>query len=172
LVTSKCRSDRLLLFTELILDRIAKLEAIEDIRNLKGKYFRCMDMKLWDELPSVFTKDMRVITPAGETYSSSGAEYAAGLQNSLTSSVSCHQGLTGEIEVIDENNAKAIWAMQDVIVWKDRHPRQGWKSILGRGHYHETYRFEDGAWRIDTLTLTRLRLDIEWPADDPRALSR
>ena len=31
----------------------------------------------------------------------------------------------------------------------------GWKAILGRGHYHETYRREYGAWKIATLTLTR-----------------
>jgi hypothetical protein len=151
------------------LDKIARLEAIEEIRNLKGKYFRCMDCKLWDELPSVFTENMKVVTPDGSIYSEGGANYAASLKHSLENSVSCHQGLTGEIEIIDEQNAKAIWAMQDVITWPDRHPKQGWKSILGRGHYHETYKFERGAWRIDTLTLTRLRLDIEWPADDPRS---
>ena len=142
---------------------VARLEAIEAIRSLKAKYFRCMDMKLWDELPSVFTTDMQVITPAGEVYSSGGAEYAASLQHSLTDAVSCHQGLTAEIEIIDESHAKAIWAMQDILEWPDRHPKQGWKSIIGRGHYHETYRFEDGAWRIATLTLTRLKLDIAWP---------
>jgi hypothetical protein len=53
--------------------------------------------------------------------------------------------------------------MQDVIEWEDRHPQAGWKSILGRGHYHETYRREGGAWRIATLTLTRLRLDVIMP---------
>jgi len=110
-----------------------------------------------------------VVTPSGEIHSEGGDVNAANLQQSLAHSVSCHQGLTSEIEILDAHNAKGVWAMQDVIVWDDRHPRMGWKSILGRGHYHETYRFEDGAWRIATLSLTRLRLDVEWPADDPRA---
>jgi hypothetical protein len=153
------------------MDRIARLEAIAEISNLKAKYFRCMDCKLWDELPSVFTKDMKVVTPDGGIYSEGGDNYAGSLKHSLETSVSCHQGLTSEIEIIDEENAQAIWAMQDVITWSDRHPKQGWKSIVGRGHYHETYKFERGAWRIHTLTLTRLRLDIEWPSDDPRAQS-
>lgn len=151
------------------MDRVARLEAIEDIRNLKAKYFRCLDCKLWDELASVFTQDMKVVTPTGEIYADGGANYAASLKHSLTDAVSCHQGLTGEIDITGDGTAKAIWAMQDVIVWQDRHPRAGWKSILGRGHYHETYRIEDGAWRIASLTLTRLRLDIEWPKDDPRS---
>jgi len=151
------------------MDRLARLEAIEDIRNLKARYFRCMDMKLWDELESVFTSDMKVLTPDGQVYAGSGAGYAASLKHSLEHAVSCHQGLTGEIEITGKGEAKAVWAMQDVLEWPDRHPKTGWKSIVGRGHYHETYRFEHGAWRIATLTLTRLRVDITWPeGEEPR----
>jgi hypothetical protein len=146
-------------------DTLERLEAIEEIRNLKARYFRYIDCKLWDELSSVFTADMRVVTPAGRVWMEGGAAYAASLRFGLESAVSCHQGLSSEIEIIDDANAKGIWAMQDVIEWTDRHPREGWKSILGRGHYHETYRHENKAWRIATLTLIRLRLDIVWPHD-------
>jgi hypothetical protein len=31
----------------------------------------------------------------------------------------------------------------------------------GYGHYHETYEKVDGRWRIKTITLTRLRVDVE-----------
>lgn len=141
------------------MDRIERLEAIEEIRNLKARYFRLMDTKQWDELAQVFTGDMQVLKPDGEVYATGGGAYAAGLRKSLEKAVSCHQGLTGEIEILDAENARGVWAMQDVIEWEDRHPQFGWKSILGRGHYHETYRKEEGAWRIATLTLTRLRLD-------------
>jgi len=151
---------------------IVRLIAIEEIRNLKARYFRYIDCKLWDQLPSLFTRDMKVLTPAGDVYSESGLAYAESLRNSLTSAVSVHQGLTAEIEIVDEQNANAIWAMQDMICWDERHPAYGWKSILGRGHYHESYRLEDGAWRIATLTLTRIRFDVGWPEDDPRSLSR
>ena len=145
------------------MDRIGRLEAVEQIRNLKARYFRLMDTKQWDELRSVFASDMKVLTPDGKVYAEGGDAYAASLRNSLENAVSCHQGLTGEIEIVDDSNATGIWAMQDVIEWEDRHPQFGWKSILGRGHYHETYRKEGGAWRIATLTLTRLRLDSTWP---------
>lgn len=141
------------------MDRIERLEAIEEIRSLKARYFRLMDMKLWDELRDVFCADLKVVTPEGKIYVEGGDAYAAALRNSLEHAVSCHQGLTGEVDVIDAENARAVWAMQDVIEWEDCHPVMGWKSIVGRGHYHETYRRDDGAWRIATLTLTRLRLD-------------
>jgi hypothetical protein len=142
------------------MDRIDRLQAIEDIRHLKARYFRCMDTKQWDELATLFTPDMQVLAPDGTLWLSGGPAFAASLRHSLERSVSCHQGLTAEIEIIDAQNAKGVWAMQDVIEWAEGHPSEGWKSIVGRGHYHDTYRKNDGAWRIATLSLTRLRLDI------------
>jgi hypothetical protein len=146
------------------MDRLERLEAIEAIRSLKARYFRLMDTKQWDELRGVFASDLKVLTPDGAVYTEGGDTYAAALRNSLEHALSVHQGLVGEVDIDDAGIGHAIWAMQDVITWEDRHPKTGWKSILGRGHYHETYRFENGAWRIATLTLTRLSLDITWPA--------
>lgn len=145
------------------MDRLERLEAAEAIRTLKARYFRLMDTRQWDELRGVFTADLKVITPQGSVWLEGGDAYAASLKFGLESAVSCHQGFTAEIEIITADTAQAIWAMQDVIEWEDRHPREGWKAITGHGHYHETYRRERGEWRIATLSLTRLRLDIEWP---------
>ncbi|TGD71802.1 nuclear transport factor 2 family protein [Mangrovimicrobium sediminis] len=142
------------------MEAVERLLAIEAIRTLKARYFRYMDTKQWKQLASVFTRDMRVISPDGETWLEGGEAFADSLRHSLQNAVSCHQGFTAEIEILDADNATGIWAMQDVIDWEDRHPREGWKSIVGRGHYHETYRREGGQWRIATLSLTRLRLDV------------
>jgi hypothetical protein len=142
------------------MDRLERLDAIEEIRLLKARYFRFMDTKQFDQLPTLFAPDLTVLTPKGDVYQQGGPEFAASLRHSLEHSVSVHQGFMGEVEIIDAQNAKGIWAMQDVIEWETKHPVQGWKSINGYGHYHETYRKIDGAWRIATLTLTRLRLDI------------
>jgi hypothetical protein len=141
------------------MDPLDRLHAVEEIRLLKARYFRYMDTKQFDRLEDLFTPDLKVLTPTGAVYKDSGADYATSLKHSLENSVSVHQGFMGEIEILDEHNATGIWAMQDVIEWQDRHPVQGWKSIIGRGHYHETYRKIGGAWRIATLTLTRLRLE-------------
>jgi hypothetical protein len=146
-------------------DRLARLEAIEEIRGLKARYFRLIDTKQWADLPEVFTADLRVVTPEGRVWLEGGPDYVASLKFGLESAVSSHQGFTAEIALIDEDHASGIWAMQDVIEWADRHPREGWKAILGRGHYHETYRRESGRWRIAALTLTRISLDITWPEE-------
>ena len=142
------------------MDALERLQAIEDIRNLKARYFRLMDTKQWDALAQLFTPGLRVLSPNGELWMSGGPAFGASLRTSLEHSVSVHQGFMGEVEIIDAVRARGVWAMQDVIEWEDRHPREGWKSIVGRGHYHETYRRLEGQWRIDTLMLTRLRLDI------------
>ena len=36
-------------------------------------------------------------------------------------------------------------------------------TIGNVGHYHETYEKTDGEWRIKTLRLTRLRMDMTAP---------
>jgi ketosteroid isomerase-like protein len=143
------------------MDAFAQQQAIEAIRLLKARYLRLIDTKQWDNLTALFTPDMKVLTPTGEIWMEGGAAFAASLKSSLERSVSVHQGFMGEIELVDPDNACGIWAMQDVIDWEDRHPREGWKSIVGRGHYHETYHRQDGGWRIATLKLVRLRLDVE-----------
>lgn len=145
------------------MDRLDRLEATEAIRTLKARYFRLMDTKEWDQLRGVFTANLQVIAPDGRVWLEGGDAYTASLKFGLKNAVSYHQGLTAEIEILTPDTARAIWAMQDVIAWEDSHPREGWKAITGRGHYHETYRRQDGQWRIATLSLTRLRLDIEWP---------
>ena len=146
-----------------MMDRTARLEAIEAIRILKARYFRFIDTKLWGELPGLFTDDLKIVTPDGKVWLEGGEAYARSLAYGLADAVSAHQGLTGEIEIHDEDHASGIWAMQDIITWADKHPREGWKAIVGRGHYHETYRSVAGEWRIATLSLTRISLDITWP---------
>ncbi len=141
------------------MDTLERLAAIEDIRNLKARYFRLMDTKQFDEFATLFTPDLKIISPDGKLWLSGGAAFADSIRNSLQHSVSVHQGFMAEIEIIDAQNARGIWSMQDIIEWQDRHPREGWKSLVGRGHYHETYRKTEGRWSIATLSLTRLRQD-------------
>lgn len=139
---------------------LARLEAVEEIRNLKARYFRLLDTKQWDALAEVFAPDLQVLSPEGEVWLEGGPAFAASLRTSLERAVSQHQGFTAEIEILDADTARGVWAMQDVIAWEDRHPREGWRSMVGRGHYHETYRRIDGRWRIAALTLTRISLDV------------
>jgi hypothetical protein len=50
--------------------------------------------------------------------------------------------------------------MQDFLKMPEGSPL-GMKSMVGWGHYTETYERVDGEWKIKTLVLTRLRRDVE-----------
>jgi hypothetical protein len=49
-----------------------RLEAIEEIKQLKARYFRCMDTKDWDGFTSVFAPEARMDV-SGE-FSGDGAD--------------------------------------------------------------------------------------------------
>ena len=65
-----------------------------------------------------------------------------------------HQVHSPEIEVAGDE-ARAIWAMQDRLVWPDG------RTLTGFGHYHERYRRVDGTWRIAEGRLTRLLRQVK-----------
>ena len=42
------------------MDPVEELRAIEEIRRVKYRYLRCVDLKLWDEIGDTFTPDATV----------------------------------------------------------------------------------------------------------------
>ena len=130
------------------------LEEIEQIKKLKARYFRLMDMKLWDEWAAVFTEDatIRVITTAQQEIFWEGRDQIV-TQNrsSLNDAITVHHGHMPEIEITSEVTATGIWAMYDYLIF----PNSG--TLNGYGHYHEQYVKENGQWKIKSLLLTRLR---------------
>ena len=71
-----------------------------------------------------------------------------------------HHGHMPEIEITSPTTARGIWAMQDFLRMPEGSPL-GVKSLVGWGHYTETYERIEGEWKIKTLVLTRLRRDVE-----------
>jgi len=137
-----------------------RLAAVEEIKRLKARYFRCMDTKDWDGFAAVFAPDaemdMRGEDPASGL--NHGAQVIADyVRSAVDAVVTVHHGHMPEIEVTSDTTATGIWAMEDKLKWPEGSPIS-W--LHGYGHYHETYERVDGTWRIKTLTLTRLRLDV------------
>jgi hypothetical protein len=76
------------------------------------------------------------------------------VQSSIATATTAHQVHTPEIE-INGDEAQAIWPMQDRVIWgPDR-------SLVGYGHYHERYVKRSGEWKIASLRLTRLHIDMQ-----------
>lgn len=154
------------------MDAVEKLAAINEIRNVKARYFRAIDLKDEALLLDVFAEDVELDYRGATTDPRTGVNAAEGvtesilkgrdssarlLMASLTGLVSVHHASEPEIEILDSSHAKAIWPMVDRLIFPAGAP---FPEMTGYGHYHETYVKERGAWRIRTLRLTRLRVDF------------
>ena len=145
------------------------LAAIEEIRQLKARYFRCMDTKAWDAFADLFTADA-IMDMSGEMRADANGdgivhgrdEIAAFVRGSIDDVTTVHHGHTPEIDVISPNEASGVWAMEDSLRWPASAPI---RTLHGFGHYHDTYEKRDGRWLIRSTKLTRLRLDVEMAED-------
>jgi hypothetical protein len=137
-----------------------RLVALEDIKQVKARYFRCMDTKDWAGFEAVFTPD------ATADYSSEGdakdwaaagaSKVVALVRKAVGPAITVHHGHMAEVEVVAPTVAKGIFAMEDLIWWPEGSNR---KTLHGWGHYYETYEKIGGKWLIKTLKLTRLRVE-------------
>ena len=81
-----------------------------------------------------------------------GMRWLQSVRGALGETVTAHHGHTPIIDLTDDDTATGIWAMEDNLFMPDG------SRLDGFGHYHETYRRIDGAWRIARSRLTRLQL--------------
>jgi SnoaL-like protein len=138
---------------------VDQLWDIEQIKQLKARYFRHLDTKDWDAFESLFTEDCIHYLP--QESSGRGAvsneEYFTNLKSMIGGGVTTHHGHMPEITLLSDVEAEGIWAMFDYV---QTDLPSGPLKIQGYGHYFETYRKgPDGKWRISSKRNVRLRLD-------------
>lgn len=155
------------------MNSIERLEAIENIKQVKARYFRAIDLKDRQLLSGVFTPDVACDFRGAATDPATGLNAAPGAsgvvlqgaQNAVDAILndldqlqcSVHHGTMPEIEITGPTTAAGIWAMTDLLRFPQGSSISG---LVAWGHYHETYECIDGAWKIKTLKLTRLRVDV------------
>lgn len=154
------------------MDNIDRLIAIEEIRQLKSRYFRYLDTKDWDGMATIFAPDAMFDARASHSVDGAGEKGLAAESNDwvyngcdvivdfirsvATPIITAHHGHCHEIELLDESHAKGIIAMEDVL-WTE----VGKSDTLlthGYGHYHEEYQRIDGRWHIQSSRITRLNV--------------
>ena len=148
------------------MDDLARLVAIEEIRQLKARYFRHMDMRDFDAMTQVFCRDAifdcsdgsRIQDADGAWKGEAGPvthgrdAIMAWIRQAFADRTSAHHGHCHEVTIESATQARGIVAMQDHIRSRDRETR----IMEAMGYYHERYRVEDGAWRIAETRLIRL----------------
>lgn len=131
------------------------LVAIEEIRQLKHCYLRCVDLKRWDELAGTFTEDATADygTPAlGKPIRLAGRDMiVAFLRDKLGPDIiTVHAASQPEITV-DGDTASGTWAFQDTVI-----ATAFGVVITGAAFYEDRYaRGADGKWRIAHTGYTR-----------------
>jgi len=129
------------------------LQALEEIKQLKYRYLRCVDRKLWAELRETLAEDA-TSSYGGGKYSFTGRDnIMAFLEKSMASpkfmsSQTVHQP---EITFESATRARGVWALHDTVIQLE----QGW-SLNGSAFYEDLYvKGEDGKWRIQHTGYTR-----------------
>jgi hypothetical protein len=143
---------------ELAMIDAAMLADIEEIKQLKSRYFYHLDRKEWDAWrESVFCHDASMHVPEAKLDLFGIDDILSRMRTLLGGVVTVHHGHMPLIQILSPQTASGIWAMEDLLIWPKGHRPDGVEGrVHGYGHYHETYSREPAGWRIKTLRLTRL----------------
>ena len=127
------------------------------ISKLKSAYCRLLDTKDWAGWSALFTEDLRLdVSGSGGDVLVGRDVVVASVRGSIETTKTAHQVHSPEI-VIEGDQARAVWAMQDRLIWEDGRTLTGW------GHYHERYVRTPDGWRIAEQKLTRLFMEMTAP---------
>lgn len=131
------------------------LETLEEIRQLKYRYLRCVDDKLWEELADVLTPDATIdygTRVYGKPLTFTGRDeliafFRANLGPGI---VTVHAAGQPEITV-DGATAAGTWRFSDTVIAAEYRV-----VIVGSAFYKDRYqRCADGQWRISHTGYTR-----------------
>ena len=127
--------------------RIARLEAIEAIRDVKNRYFASCDAKDPDGMRACF-----VDGPIHIDFGAIGTFKNADDLKAIYTQMACHDymvemhhGCNPRIQVIDSKNAKGQWALKYQLINTDLKTF----TQLG-GEYEDEYRLTDDGWKISS----------------------
>jgi len=136
----------------------AMLLDIEEIKQLKSRYFYHLDHKEWDDWrENVFCRDASMHVPEAQLELFGIDNILSRMKTLLGGVVTVHHGHMPLIRILSPTTASGIWAMEDLLIWPEGHRPDGIGGrVHGYGHYHETYSREPVGWRIKTLRLSRL----------------
>ena len=146
---------------------IETMLAIEEIKRLMARRIRAMDTKDWAEYDTCHAQDATLDSfgTQPERHRPPGAvargkaqilEMIRKVVDGNVKLATVHHAHTPEIAVTSPTTAKGIWAMEDLLWWRNGDREE---HLHGWGHYHETYVKLDGAWFIQSRVLTRLRVE-------------
>jgi hypothetical protein len=149
-----------------VTDRLAELAAqvqalwdIEQIKQLKYRYFRCFDTADIDGIAATFHPDVTLDVNGGiYRFRLEGRDKYIDMvrEGAHAEMIMQHNGHHPEIELVSASEARGIWYLQDS-VWEFRRKLH----ITGAAIYRDRYLKVDGAWLIKDIGFERIHEIVE-----------
>ncbi|MFS3126945.1 nuclear transport factor 2 family protein [Nocardioides sp. Bht2] len=130
--------------------RLARLEAVAEITALKHRYLRACDAKRPDEFRACFVAEGAVLD-YGPLGAFTGVEPIAAIYERVALRqvegryviFDMHHAVHPDITVLDADNARGDWTLR----FRQVNTEAGTEQVSAI-EYHDTYRRENGSWRI------------------------
>ena len=130
------------------MDSLEGLRSLEEIRQVKYRCLRCVDLKLWDEIGDVFTEDADLdygTVAYGKPLQIVGRPGIVAFFRTKLGPDTLTSHSAGQPEItVDGETAVGIWHVRDTVL-ATRHRM----LITGAAFHHDRYeRGADGRWRV------------------------
>ena len=149
---------------------LQQLSDAEDIKILKHRYFRAIDMADKPLLETLFTDDVRVEYRGGEykVALTGEKEMIDFLLTSFNSdATTMHHGHMPEITFVSDTEAEGVWYLEDLFISREPHRMD---YTIGSAIYKDRYLKVDGEWKIAVTEYDRL-VEIVEPLGDRKNIA-
>lgn len=146
---------------------LQQLSDLEEIRQLKARYFRCIDTGNHTELANCFTEDVEIdLRGGGYRLRVLGrADMVEFIASSFNSSVvAMHHGHTPEIRFTGPDSAEGTWYLEDRFI----DPERG-EDTIGSSLYHDRYIRTAEGWQVAFSEYDRV-FELVQPVSDKAEL--
>jgi hypothetical protein len=134
-------------------DRMQWLADLEEIKQLKARYYRFNDTQDWASFRAVFIDE--AVYDSGTQLLHGADEVVATFSAGLAGGKTAHLAVLPEI-TISGDTATGIWAFRDYVQLAGDGAPIGFR---GHGHEHDEYVRTPSGWKISKVVITRLRVD-------------
>ncbi|SCW53575.1 SnoaL-like domain-containing protein [Sphingobium faniae] len=152
-----------------------QLNDLAAVKDLKAKYCYYADTRNWEGFASIFTQDATFDIRAGMSVNpdlSQDRFTAGGYQEGVDNIIahvrrdtaylikSIHQCHNPDLTFESDDEIYGIWPLEDRLFFEENSPMSPIGYLHAFGHYHEKYTRMHGEWRIRSVRLTRLHVDL------------